>query len=130
MGHSAACARVRRIIDIPSHASCGPPGVTDRGRACYHPAPLPLRVLQRPDWHGTPLELGDLFRLKKNRRETRAAIFTHQLGWELRLLVGAQLEVVQSQVCKDQEAVLSTGEKWKAAMVERGGHEPRSSHRP
>ena len=45
---------------------------------------MPLQVLQRPDWHGTPLELGDLFRLKKNRRETRAASFTHQLGWKLR----------------------------------------------
>ena len=22
--------------------------------------PMPLQVLQRPDWHGTPIELGDL----------------------------------------------------------------------
>ena len=54
---------------------------------------MPLQVLQRPNWHATPIELGDLFRLQKNRREARAALFTHQLGWEVRLLIGSQLEV-------------------------------------
>ena len=70
-------------------------------------------------WYGTPIELGDLFRLQKNRREARAALFTHQLGWEVRLLVGSQLEVVQTQVCHDQEEVLTTGEQWKNAMIEK-----------
>jgi len=79
-----------------------------------------VQVLQRPDWHGTPIELGDLFRLQKNRREARAALFTHQLGWEVRLLVGSQLEVVQTQVCRDQDDVLTAGEMWKTAMVEKG----------
>ena len=58
--------------------------------------------------------------LHKNRRETRAAIFTHQLGWEVRLLTGAQLEVVQTQVCQSQEEVLNIGEQGKAAMVDKG----------
>jgi hypothetical protein len=58
--------------------------------ACYDPAPMALEVLQRPHWHGTPIELGDLFRLHKDRGEARAALFTHQLGWEVRLLVGSQ----------------------------------------
>jgi len=65
------------------------------------------------------MEVGDLFRLRKNRREARAALFTHALGWEVRLLVGAQLEVVQTQVCRDQEEVLRTGEQWKP-MIEKG----------
>ena len=63
---------------------------------------------------------GELFCLHKNRREARAALFTHQLGWEVRLLVGSQLEVVQTQVCREQEEVLATGERWKAALVEKG----------
>ena len=54
---------------------------------------MPLQVLQRPNWYGTPIALGDLFRLQKHRREARAALFTHQLEWEVRLLVGSQLEV-------------------------------------
>jgi hypothetical protein len=49
---------------------------------------MPLQVLQRFDWHVTPIQLGDLFRLTKNRREARAVLFTHQLGLELRLLPG------------------------------------------
>ena len=73
----------------------------------------PIRPSNVPRWHGTPIEVGDLFRLHKTRREARAALFTHQLGWEVRLLVGSQLEVVQTQVCRDQEEVLATGEEWK-----------------
>ena len=105
----------RRSMLTPGVASSVPSSITFRcweltpsGRATI-PPPMPLQVLQRPHWHGTPIELGDLFRLQKNRREARAALFTHQLGWEVRLLVGSQLEVVQTQVCRDQEEVLSDG---------------------
>ena len=82
--------------------------------------PMPPHVLQRADWHGTAKELGELFVLQKDRRLARAALFTHQLGWEVRLLVGSQLEVVQTQVCKTQDDVLSTGERWKGALLEKG----------
>lgn len=84
------------------------------------PALMPLNVLQRFRWHGTPLELGELFVLHKDRREARAVLLTHQLGWEVRLLVGTQLEAVQTQVCRSQEEVFTTGEQWKAAMGEKG----------
>ena len=81
---------------------------------------MPLHVLQRPNWHGTPIALGDLFDLHKDRRKAKAMLFTHQLGWEVRLIIGAQTEIVQTQVCRTEEEVLSTGEQWKAAMVEKG----------
>jgi hypothetical protein len=77
-------------------------------------------VLQRPDWHGTAIQLGALFILKKNRREARALLFSHVFGWEVRLVVGTQLEVVQTEVCRSQEEILATGETWKAAMIEKG----------
>ena len=79
-----------------------------------------IEVLQRFVWNGTPKEIGDLFRVTKNRRKARAVIFSHQFGWEVRLLVGSHEELVSSQVCRTQEEVLCTGEQWKAAMVERG----------
>ena len=78
-----------------------------------------LQGLQRLDWHGA-IELGELFILRKNRRTARAVIVTHQLAWEVRLLIGAQAEVVQTRVCRSQEEVLTTGEQWKAAMGENG----------
>jgi len=62
-----------------------------------------LHVLQRPHWTGVTHELGELFILHKDRREARAVIMTNQLGWELRLLIGAQLEPVQTQVCRSHE---------------------------
>jgi hypothetical protein len=82
---------------------------------------MPLQVLQRPDWHGTPYEMDDLFVLHKNRRTARAARFTHQLGWEVRLMVGSQDEIGRTQVCRSQEEVLTTGEEWKKKMGEEGG---------
>ena len=81
---------------------------------------MPLQILQRPDWHGTAKELGDVFVLHKDRRDARAVIFTHQLGWEVRLLIGAQAEAVQTQVCRSQEEVFTTGEQWKVAMSAKG----------
>ena len=62
-----------------------------------------------------------MFVLHKNRRKARAVIFSHVFGWEVRLLVGSQLEIVRTQVCRTQEEVLSTGEQWRAAMIEKAG---------
>ena len=81
---------------------------------------MPIEVLQRLNWHGEPKEIGDFFRLTKNRRHARAVIYSHQLGWEVRLLIGSHSDVVQSHVCRTQEEVFSTGEQWKAAMIEKG----------
>jgi hypothetical protein len=38
---------------------------------------------------------------------------------EVRLFIGAD-EIVQTQVCRSQEDVLTTGEQRRAAMVEKG----------
>ena len=81
---------------------------------------MPLQVLQRPHWHGTPVDVGELFILHKGSRKAVCRLLTHQLGWELRLFIGEQTEIVQTKVCRDQEDVLSTGEQWKAALAEKG----------
>lgn len=77
-------------------------------------------VLQRPDWHGSPIDLGEFFVVTKNGRKACCLLRTHQFGWELRLFVGTRQELVFTQVCRTQEDVLSTGENWKAAMLEKG----------
>ena len=46
-------------------------------------------------------------------------MFTHQLGWEVRLLIGSQLEVVQTRIRRDQQEVLTTGAQWKRALIEK-----------
>lgn len=70
-----------------------------------------MQVLQRPDWHGSARDLGELFILKKNRRQATCKLRSHQLGWELLLFVGSQDDVVQTQVCRSQDEVLTTGEQ-------------------
>ena len=79
-----------------------------------------MQVLQRPDWHGSPVDLGELFILKKNGRAATCKLRSHQFGSELLLFVSSQAEVVQTQVCRSQKDVLSTGEAWKGKMVEKG----------
>jgi hypothetical protein len=80
----------------------------------------PVQVLQRPDWHGSPVNLGELFILHKNRRQATCQLHSHQFGWELRLVIGSQLEVVQTQVCRTEDEVLTTGEQWRAKLLEEG----------
>lgn len=75
-------------------------------------------ILQRETWHGESRELGDWFVLRKGARTARCAIVTHHFGWELRLLAGDEL--LQSQVCRTQEDVFTTGDTWKAALIEKG----------
>ena len=79
-----------------------------------------VNVTQRPEWHGAPVELGELFAVRKGSRVARCALRSHQLGWELSLFIGHQTEVVQSAVCRSQDDVLKTGEAWKAAMNDKG----------
>jgi hypothetical protein len=69
---------------------------------------VPIEVVQRPTSHGEPTELGDLFRLTKNRRKAHAVLFTHQFGWEVWLLLGSQAEALRTQVCRTQDEVLTT----------------------
>lgn len=91
--------------------------------ACYDPRrPMALQVLQRPDWDGTPRELGHLFRVYKDRGGKRLAalgiLLSHQLGWEVRLEVNGDLQ--RSVVCRTQDEVLTTGEEWRDAMIAHG----------
>ena len=76
-----------------------------------------MNVVQRPDWDGHPVPLGEAWRLWKRRLEARCELWSHQFGFELRLTVGT---LVRSQVCRSSDEVLSTQESWKAAMIGNG----------
>ena len=38
----------------------------------------------------------------------------------MRLIIAAPQEVVQTKVCRSQDEVVECGERWKAALVEKG----------
>ena len=76
--------------------------------------------MQRPLRNGEPVYLGDLFRLTKGRKKSaRAALSSHELAWQLRLVIND--DVREAQVRKSEEEVLATAYRWKAALFERGG---------
>jgi hypothetical protein len=83
---------------------------------------MSIHVLQRRDWNGEPVIVGDAFRVHKARagRQLEAVchVVTHALGWELRLEVEGSLQ--RSQVCRTQDEVLDMSEAWKAAMLAKG----------
>ena len=54
----------------------------------------------------------------KGKRKASCELWTHVLGWELRLVASGEL--LRSQVCRTQEEVFDTFEQWKAAMLEKG----------
>ena len=98
---SPGCPGVRSCVTIPP-------------RHDRHPA---TRALEQPAH-----VLGDLFRVSKTRGDkTLSAVcklWTHGLGWELRLEINRDLQ--RSEVFRSQDDVLTAGETWKDAMVEKG----------
>lgn len=50
----------------------------------------------------------------------RCLIYTHQFGFELRLLLGSKADLLRSQVCRSDDEVLTIGEQWKAKLLEEG----------
>ena len=64
-----------------------------------------------------PVFTGAAFRLEKNGRLAECLAYTHKLGWELRLEVGA---LFRTQVCRSQDELLQTAESWRAGLVGKG----------
>lgn len=79
---------------------------------------MTIQVLQRDDWRGDPRKQGDLFELRKGKKRAICELWTHPLGWEVRL--EASGELLRTQVCRSQDEVFATFESWKAAMVAKG----------
>ena len=83
---------------------------------------MSLHVLQRPEWRGESVALGQTFRVRRERGgqqiEAVCSLVTHQFGWELRLEVAGSLQ--RSQVCRTQDDVLEVSDQWRGALVEKG----------
>lgn len=81
-----------------------------------------MNTPQREHWNGRSADLGEAWRLRKmgcgSAKEAVYRLVSHQFGWELRL--EANGELIGSQVCRNNEQVLTTQEQWKKAMMHRG----------
>jgi len=75
-------------------------------------------VFQRATWDGTPREVAVWWTLHKGQPRAICRMLAHVFGHELRLEVKKQL--VESQVCKTDEEVLSCEERWRAGLEAKG----------
>jgi hypothetical protein len=77
-------------------------------------------VFQRDRYDGVPREEAEWWRLRREATKGEAVcrMFTHLFGHELRLEVRGQL--VESQVCRTDEEILSCQERWRAALEAKG----------
>ena len=82
-----------------------------------------MATLQRENWSGHPVDLGEGWRLHKSicgrARQAVCELWSHQFGWELRLVIDGG-ELTRSQVCRSNDEILDTQEQWKSAMVGKG----------
>jgi hypothetical protein len=62
-----------------------------------------------------------MWTLHKGTQTAACVVWPHLVGWELRLMVGA--EVLQSQVCRSDDDLLTTQDHWHTAMREKGWQE-------
>jgi hypothetical protein len=78
------------------------------------------RVCQRDRYDGVACELAVWWTLSREAASGEAVcrMFTHIFGHELRLEVRGQL--VESQVCRNDEEVLSCQERWRAGLEAKG----------
>ena len=80
-----------------------------------------MQGLQRFPRDRPPQRIAELFRVRhaagSHRADVRCDLWSHPLGWEVRLFVDGHL--VQARVCRTQEEVLTTMETWKREHTER-----------
>jgi hypothetical protein len=79
-----------------------------------------IHALQRPEWDGSPVELGDAFVMRRGRRLVTCKVFSHQSGWEVQLVMAPAAAVMLTTACTSEQAVWNTSEQWKAALFEKG----------
>ena len=62
--------------------------------------------------------LSDLWKLTKNGKTLTVEVRTHPLGWELRAVIG--LEMQRTQVCKSEAEVRTTSDAWREEAAAKG----------
>lgn len=69
-------------------------------------------------WDGSPREQALVWQLTKRRRSARCGLWSHPLGWELRVTVDGEL--VRSQAYRVAEDVLADSQQWRRQFAEKG----------
>ena len=68
-------------------------------------------------WNSKAIEIEILWTLTKRAKVARLVLFTHQLGFELRIESG---DLLMTQVCLSDHEIEDVSAAWKIAMMEKG----------
>lgn len=88
------------------------------GRAGSARIPLPILVIQRMPWNGTPQEEATWWTLQRAGQRAICRMFRHPTGYELRLEISNEPFV--SEVCRQDDDVLACQERWRAGLEQKG----------
>ena len=89
---------------------------------------MPLQVLQRPLWNGEPIDLQLAWIMRTSNNLARCTVSLHVFGWELRLEAAGEL--VRSEVCREQEAVLDALQQCTLRWKRKAGDSLKTSEAP
>ena len=79
----------------------------------------PVSVSQRKHWNGPPEQIRELFTLTRvTGVRAVCSLWTHPLGWEIRLLVNDTF--IRSQVVRDPADIQRIANEWRDAMIREG----------
>ena len=84
---------------------------------------MPSKITRREFWNGDPERLPDGFTVTKPKGDHVLTavyeVWTHEMGWELRLQVeGHGLQM--SSLCRSGREMVDRADEWRAAMLEKG----------
>jgi hypothetical protein len=74
--------------------------------------------IQIPEWDGKAKEAGEIWRLRKGKKEAVCTLWTHQMGGQARVTVGRELWRYEALV--DTEALVDLAMEWKWQFEEKG----------
>ena len=80
-----------------------------------------MALLTRPEWNGTPGEQAKARRLQKGVHEASCSIWSHPLGWELRLMIDGEH---RTEAFRDDRWVIEVAKEWQTQFRAKGWTEP------
>jgi hypothetical protein len=74
--------------------------------------------IQIPEWDGKAKEAGEVWRLRKGKKEAVCTLWSHPMGGQARVTVGKELWRYEAQV--DAETLIDLAREWKWQFEEKG----------
>ena len=76
------------------------------------------QVPQRENLNTPPVQLDDVFLLRKREMVAICEPWTHAFGWECRLYAGE--DTIATQVCRPDQEIEAFGQTWREALTIKG----------